>query len=360
MKRIGYLITEETITVDFCKEVIYEASKRKRKRDNVMRVLNNIEHYAKRLRKMILSDGYVPSKYSHEVRIEHGKERKLQKARFFPDQCIHHVLIMLIRDKITKRIDHCAVASIPKRGQSAGLRKLKYWIQRESNAKRISKYCGKGDIRKCFESVKPNVVMDMYERFIKDKKYLRLMEKVVYSYDSLPLGNYCSAWTINLLLKNLDEAIRKNPCVNHYLRYMDDFVFMCSNKRKAKKVKKIVEKELEKLGLELKDNFQLFNIDNRGIDMMGYRIFRNYTILRKRNFKKIFRKVKQMQKLKFYPVKDCQSLMSLLGQCRHCNSKYVWKIVGRKIDLHVVKKVISESSRAYSLGEGYKPKMILI
>ena len=46
------------------------------------------------------------------------------------------------------------------------------------------------------------------------------MKKVVYSCESLPLGNYCSAWTLNLLLKDMDGTIRKQDGVTHYLRYM--------------------------------------------------------------------------------------------------------------------------------------------
>ena len=363
IKRLGYLITKDTITLDFCKSAIIEASYRKHIRDNVRRVLDNIDDYAEQIRKMVLEETYEPAPYGFEIRIEHGKERKLQKPKFFPDQVIHHLLIMLIRDKLLKRIDLYAIASIPGRGQALGIKKLEFWIQKEKHARSKTKYCGKGDIRHCFESVKPEVVMNLYERFIKDKKYLRLMYKVVYSCPSLPLGNYCSAWTLNLLLKDMDNAIRNHPGVHHYLRYMDDFVFFCSNKKKAKQLREIIEKELTKLKLQIKPNYQIFAINDRGLDMIGYRFFRNYTILRRRNFKKIFRLAHKLKNRKFYTVYECQSLMSMLGQCRHCHASYIWESVGKMVNIYMIKRIISESSKEYSyamLGRQFKPSVVLI
>ena len=358
MKRIGNLITEDRITINFCKEAICEASYRKRGRDNVLKVLNNIDNYAKELRDMILNETYVPAPYGFEIRIEHGKERKLQKPKFFPDQIIHHILIMLIRDKILKRIDPYAVASIPNKGNKYGVDTLKKWIQTKNT--RDTKYCGKGDIRKCFENVKPDVVMNMYKRMIKDKKWLKLMKKVVYSCESLPLGNYCSAWTLNLLLKPLDEAIRRADGVTHYLRFMDDFVFFSANKRKAKRIREIIKEELAKLGLELKHTYQLFKIDDRGLDMIGYRIFRNRIILRKRNFKKIMRLAHIFLKRRLYTVYNCQSFISILGQGKHCDAKYIYKIVGSKVDVYKMKDVIREESRRISYGDWYIPSVILL
>lgn len=358
MKRIGNLITHETITVDFCKQAIIEAADKKHKRDNVIKVLNNIEEYAIKLRTIILNETFKPSPYGFEIRMEHGKERKLQKPRYFPDQCVHHLLIMLIRDKLTKRLDPYAVASIPNRGQALMQKAIKRAIKNKK-----ATYCGKGDIKHCFESVKPHIVMRQICRIIKDIKYIRLISKVVYSCKSLPLGNYTSAWILNMILKDLDRRIREQDGVIFYVRYMDDFIFFSPNKKKAKKVKKIIIQELEKLELELKSNYQLFKIKDRGIDTIGYRFYKNNTILRRRNLKKLYKQLHIMSKQKYYSVHDCQSVISRLGMCRHCNSKYMWKVAGQQIDLYKVKNIIREASRLYSykeIGIYYIPKMLLI
>ena len=68
---------------------------------------------------------------------------------------------------------------------------------------------------------------------IKDKKYLALKRKVLFQHKSLPLGNYCSSFDLNLLLLPFDQMIREKSYTTHYIRYMDDFVIFCVNRRKA-------------------------------------------------------------------------------------------------------------------------------
>ena len=82
MKRLSNLITPEIITHEFCVRAIYEASYRKHLRDNVIRVLENIDEYADKLRDMILNETFEPNPYGFEIRMENGKERKLQKPKF--------------------------------------------------------------------------------------------------------------------------------------------------------------------------------------------------------------------------------------------------------------------------------------
>lgn len=362
MKRLNNLITPEIITHEFCVRAIYEASYRKHLRDNVIRVLENIDEYADKLRDMILNETFEPNPYGFEIRMENGKERKLQKPKFFPDQAVHHVLVMLVKDKLEKRLDPLAVASIPNRGQGLAQKAIEN-VLNVSRKRKKATYCGKGDIKHCFESVKPHVVMRCVCRIVKDIKYIRLMGKVIYSCNSLPLGNYTSAWILNILLKDFDNRIREQDGVIFYVRYMDDFLFISPNKRKARRLREIIIKELAKLELELKPNYQLFRITDRGIDMIGYRFFKNNTILRKRNLKKIYRQIRIMSKQKYYKVHDCLSIMSRLGMCRHCNSKYIWRLAGQQVDLYKVKNIIREASRLYSYtmnGKEYKPKMLLL
>lgn len=340
IKRWGNIITTSTVSHSFCVQAILEASHRKRNRRIVQKVLADIDNYADELRYMILNNTFEPKPYSYECRVEYGKFRKLQKPAFYPDQCVHHALIMLIRDKLVKRIDPYACASIDDRGSKMAISKCKYWIQKKAKRRTNTKYVIKCDIHKCFDSIKPDVVMNMWEHIIKDKLWLSLTRKIVYSCESLPLGNYMSAFTLNIMLKPLDEAIRAVDTVSYYIRYMDDFVIFVRNKRKAKGLKSVIANELSKLGLRLKENYQLFALADRGLDFVGYRFFRTYTILRKRNHFKLLRQAKKMSARHRWKVKSCQSIISRLGMCKHCHSKYQYREVGRLVNLHSVKELI--------------------
>lgn len=179
-KRVGNLINAEHVTIDLCKQAIIDASKGKMRRRAVRRVNAHIEKYAEDVQKLVLDGTFETSPYTYKIKVEYGKERHLQQPKFYPDQVVHHIMIMLIKDKIIKRIDPYAIASIDGRGTYYGLKKIKYWVQKENHCRTNAKYCFKGDIRKCFGSIKPSVAMSVYEHMIKDEKYLALMRKIIY------------------------------------------------------------------------------------------------------------------------------------------------------------------------------------
>ena len=113
-KRLGYIITEENVTEELCRTAIIEASKKKRGRAGVKRVLRDLTHYAQKLREIILSGTYEPSLYKECHIVDRGskKHRVLHKPKFFPDQCVHHVAIKLIEPRLKARIDTYAIASV--------------------------------------------------------------------------------------------------------------------------------------------------------------------------------------------------------------------------------------------------------
>ena len=85
--------------------------------------------------------------------------------------------------------------------------------------------------KKCYDNIQPKYVIAAFEKFVKDEKYLDLLRKVANSMNSLPLGNYTSAWFENLLLLEMDTAIRQAKGINYYLRYVDDFISLSANKK---------------------------------------------------------------------------------------------------------------------------------
>ena len=73
----------------------------------------------------------------------------------------------------------------------------------------------------------------------------------------------------------------------------------------------------DNLKLTIKRNYQIFPVNSRGIDFLGYRFFHTHILLRKRikqNFARMLRKNKRIQ-----------SVASYYGWCVHCNSKNLLK-----------------------------------
>jgi hypothetical protein len=331
MKRIAYLITEEKITNEYCKKIILKAAKFKDKRKNVKKVLCNLDLYAEKLKEIILKGGYKPSPYMvcNVVDQPSGKHRVLHKPVFFPDQCVHHVLIDLVYDRLIKRLDPYAIASIPGKGIHYGYRAITRWLNSDRKG---TKYCLKCDICKCYDSIKPKYVIESFKKFVKDKKYLSLLSAVAFSLpQGLPLGNYTSGWFENVLLLELDTVIRNSNGVGYYLRYVDDFIVLSGNKRKLHKLVAVIVEVLAKIELTLKSNWQVFRVAVRGIDMLGYRFFYGYVLLRKRNLYGLYKTIKNFIKkpCRYWAVRvSCR-----LGSLKWCDSFNLQSMIAGKINI---------------------------
>lgn len=336
MKRIGYLITEKKITVDYCKKIILKAARHKVKRFAVRRVLDNIDLFARDLRRIILTGTYKPSPYKvcNVVDQPSKKKRLLHKPVFYPDQCVHHLLIDLVYDRLLKRLDPYAIASIRGRGIHFGYKAIARWLRKDYKG---TKYCLKCDIKKCYDNIRPQYVVASFEKFVKDKKYLDLLKTVSYSMNSLPLGNYTSAWFENLLMLEMDSAIRQADGVNYYLRYVDDFIVLSGSKRNLRKVLNIIKEMLGRISLKLKGNWQIFKVSDRGIDMLGYRFFYKFMLLRKRNLIGMFKTLKN------YIKKPCTywavRLSCRLGNLEWFNSFNLQQRIENKIDMFKLKNL---------------------
>lgn len=77
---------------------------------------------------------------------------------------------------------------------------------------------------------------------------------------------------------------------------------------------------LNNLKLELKGNYQIFPVDARGIDFLGYRIFRNFVLLRKSTCLNFKRKMNKIRKKKTLTCSDNCSIQSYLGWLKWCDS----------------------------------------
>lgn len=72
------------------------------------------------------------------------------------------------------------------------------------------RYCAKMDISKFFDSVKPQILLDMLGKKIKDDKMLDLVAKILKNGgDKLPIGYYTSQWFSNFYLEELDHYIKE-------------------------------------------------------------------------------------------------------------------------------------------------------
>ena len=314
-------VWEKITSLENIEEAIVRASKKKKKRKLVQKILSNKRQYALQIQRMLIEKSFVPTPYI-PVKIRDGasgKERLIHKPAFYPDQIIHWAMVLPIQENWKKSIYPLSCGSIPGRGLHKGARAMKRWMV--DNIKG-TKYCYKIDISKYYPSVNLDLLYNMFERHIHDDDTLWLIKTIIYSHSpGLPIGNFTSQWFANLYLSHFDWWAKQELKVEHYVRYIDDIVVLHGNKKKLHSIRHDMEQKLQKeLNLKIKHNWQVFKIDGRGVDFLGYRFFHGYTLIRKHTAYRIAAKIRRIGQKTFLTPSDASSAMSYLGITSHCNS----------------------------------------
>lgn len=185
-----------------------------------------------------------------------------------------------------------------------------------------TKYCLKLDIKKFYPSINHEILFEIIKRKIKDNKLLILLKDIIESSDGVPIGNYLSQLFANLYLTYFDHWLKEEVECKFYFRYADDIVILGKTKEELRKVLILIKIYLHQvLKLELKENYQIFEVDKRGIDFIGYKFYHNHILLRKSIKKNIMKLVYSYTNgtidKKYFEI----HFRSYFGWCKYCNSK---------------------------------------
>ena len=90
------------------------------------------------------------------------------------------------------------------------------------------------DIRKFFDSVDHEILMNLLKARIADEQLLQLLQNIVSSFEfklgkGIPLGNLTSQLFANIYLDPLDKFVKHQLRAKYYLRYADDFMLSDTN-----------------------------------------------------------------------------------------------------------------------------------
>lgn len=324
-KRKGYLY-DRMLDKAFIREVILKACKHRYDRSDVARVMRNIDLVVEKVKYILEHDDeYEPSPYHERLRFDESsqKYRTIRTVPFNPDCIIQWLIVEQLKSVFMKSMDYWCSASIPGRGGSHVYRGIKRFIKHHPKS---AKYGAQADVRHYYDTIDIDKLMQLLRRRIKDERFLRLVEKVVRASSEdgntgIGIGYNLNQWLANFFLEEIDRMIREDDSVKFYARYMDNMTFIGSNKRKLRKLLKKIDIALHAIGLELKYDWQVFPIESRAIQAVGYRYFSNgKTILRKRNWLKLRRQILRIitkQRIdKQIPPKQARAFMSRFGSMK--------------------------------------------
>lgn len=288
MKRVGHLY-EQFVTFENLLKAYRKARKATGKSREAQEFAFRLEPELLCLQRELQAGTWTPSPYRYFTIYE--PKRRTISAAAFRDRVVHHALIQVIEPVFDPTFIHHSYATRKEKGVH---------VARE-HAQRLMRrfpYYLKVDVDGYFASIHHEILCSLLNRKIKDARLMALMRRIIEAPNpdqvGLPIGNLTSQFFGNVYLNPLDHHLCDELGCRGYLRYMDDMLVF-SRDRKALKgyLKAMTAFTQEQLKLELKARATLFGSSQDGLPFLGARIFRKTIRIKRENFQRTKRRLKQ-------------------------------------------------------------------
>lgn len=391
-KRVGFLY-ERMKDTDFVRRCIVKAAKGKRRRRGVRQVLEDVEGYTARMVEIVRNHDFTPRQPTHRTIYDPNCEkwREISSIPFFPDAIMHQITVTAMQDVLMRGMSPWSCASVPGRGGARVRKRIMQVLQKDPKG---TKYAMEADIKHYYPSIPLEGLLDALERKIKDKTFLLLvmvevtcypgglggaMEKGLTARDlargkvGIEIGFYLDQWLANFYLERADHLMERDPGVKYEVRHMDNFTLFGPNKRKLHRAREALERHFEAdLGVKMKGNWQVYRTGFTGaaekrhrllpprqrslrrprrVAAVGYRFDHEHVTLRGRNFLRLTRQSRKIQKkqatgrnISFH---QAAGFLSRAGQLRHCDSYKIQEKYIQPVDIRQLKTIVRNRSNEW-------------
>lgn len=318
MKRIGNLY-EKIVSLENLRAADSIARKGKARSYGLKKHDANRDENIFSLHETLKANTYKTSEYHiFKMVTDAGKEREIYRLPYYPDRIMHHAIMNVMEPIWVSLFTTDSYSCIKGRGIHGAMKKLKHDLKDTQN----TQYCLKLDVKKFYPSINHDILKSILAKKIKDPQLLNLLSEIIDSAPGVPIGNYLSQFFANLYLTYFDHYIKEVLHVKYYYRYADDMVILAADKQTLHNWFGSIQNYLNhNLALTVKSNYQIFPVESRGIDFVGY-VFRHTHIRMRKTIKKNFaRKVARLKKQQnITSGRFIQLVCSYNGWAKHCNS----------------------------------------
>ncbi len=288
----------------------------KRNTVNALNFERNAEENILRLERELKTKSYRPSRSI----LFAARKPKLREifAADFRDRIVHHILVDYLQQIWERIFIYDSYACREEKGTHKAIKRLQGFLRKISQNGKVKTYFLQLDIKDFFTSIDKEILFSIFKKKINNPDVLWLIEKILFwdctkSYlcrddinlirkvpvnkslfgkenkRGLPIGNLTSQFFANVYLNELDQFVKHKLKCRYYIRYVDDFVLLGSDKEELASFKLEIGKFLtEQFKLKLHPRRQKLQPISNGIDFLGYIIRQDYILVRHRvlnNFK---------------------------------------------------------------------------
>jgi RNA-directed DNA polymerase len=242
-------------------------------------------------------------------------------AATFRDRIVHHILIEHLNEICEPKFIHDSYACRPGKGTHAAVKRLQAFTRRITHSTTRRAYFMQLDIRSFFVEINKQILQELVHKQTNDEHMLWLADAIIWNdctldcdvtrggnllekvpahktlfkapkHKGLPIGNLASQFFANLYLNELDQFIKRQLKVHHYVRYMDDLVLLSESKEQLQVwFAEIGQFLRDHLDLALHPTKRIIAPVSNGIDFVGYIVRPDYILVRKRVIGNLKRKI---------------------------------------------------------------------
>ena len=217
-------------------------------------------------------------------------------------------------------------------------------------------YIAKMDISKFFNSIDLFIMYEILAKSISDQKLLDLIYTILFDdgeHEGLPIGNYVSQYFANIYLNELDQFCKHTLRIHYYVRYMDDFVALAPNRKIASEwFAQIQSFVVERLNMSLNTKSRYYPC-SQGLDFIGYRIYNDYRLLRKRSKRHLSEMISEYEKGMVNDEQFVRRINSWHGHAIHADTHH---LIERKLSPYqdMLPVVFPANDSSGCLGDEFK------
>ncbi len=323
-------------------QAYYDCRRSKRNSASALAFEMDLERNLMALHDDLLVGSYRPGRSICFV-VTRPKAREVWAAAF-RDRVVHHLLYNRVAPRFYASFIADSCACIPGRGTLYAATRLEAKIRSASQNWSKPIFYLKCDLANFFVAIDKEVLRRQLAAKITEPWWLELAEQILmhdpredYEVRSpahlfnrvpqhkrltaqparlgLPIGNLSSQFFANIYLDALDQFAKHKLGAKHYVRYVDDFVFLHESPQQLNAWRAEVEAFLPSLGAKLNPTKTILQPVDRGVDFVGHVIKPWRRTTRKRSL------AQALKRTAAAPAEDLRetanSYFGLLSQASH-------------------------------------------
>lgn len=265
--------------------------------------------------------------YSHGgykyFEVSDNKKRQISVASV-RDRVIHRLIYEYLEKKYDKTFIFDLWSNRKGKGLAGAIKRTQSKIYKHKNS-----FIWRSDIKKFFDSVDHDILLDILSLKIKNQNELKIISLIIRSFSKnsnngkgLPIGNLTSQILSNVYLNEFDRYVKHVIKPQFYLRYGDDFIAMEKDRGSLEEMREKIIQYLDKaLGLKINHKNDIIIKASQGVKFLGVIIYPQGRKLNKRNIKRIKDK------------SDLSNISSYVGLARANHQKLIKEINWRILSL---------------------------